>query len=134
MEVLVITSKMVALLSVQMLVLSMLVSFRRVSLGKSQGDVAKYPYQDGGDETLRRRMRAFGNFIEYSPMCIAIIAIMEFNQVSPTALWVLGGAFVLGRVLHSLGMLSNPHFPLPRILGMFSTYAVLIAGFVWWLF
>lgn len=134
MEVLVITSKIVALLSVQMLVLSMLVSFRRVSLGKSHGDIAKYPYQDGGDETLRRRMRAFGNFVEYSPMCVVILALMEFNQVSPTALWTLGGAFVLGRVLHSLGMLSNPHFPLPRILGMFSTYAVLIAGFVWWLF
>lgn len=134
MEVLVVTSKIVALLSAQMLVLSMLVSFRRVSLGKSQGDIAKYPYQDGGDEILRRRMRAFGNFIEYAPMCVAILAIMEFNQVNPYALMALGGAFVLGRILHSLGMLFNPHFPLPRILGMFSTYAVLIGGFVWWLF
>lgn len=134
METLEITSRIVALLAIQMLVLSMLVSFRRVSLGKAQGDIAKYPYQDGGDETLRRRIRAFGNFIEYSPMGILIIAIMELNDVSPTLLWGLGGAFVLGRVLHSIGMLSNPHFPPPRILGMLSTYAVLIAGFVWWLF
>lgn len=134
MEVLAVTSKIVALLSVQMLVLSMLVSFRRVSLGKSQGDIAKYPYQDGGDEVLQRRMRAFGNFVEYAPMCVVILAIMEFNQVNLKALWALGGVFVFGRILHSYGMLSNPRFPLPRILGMVCTYAVLIAGFVWWLF
>lgn len=134
MEILEITSKLVALLAMQMLVLSMLVSFRRVSLGKSQGDIAKFPYQDGGDETLRRRMRAFGNFIEYTPMCVIIIAVMEFNQIEPKILWWLGGAFIAGRLLHSIGMLTNPHFPLPRILGMLSTYAALIAGLVWWLF
>lgn len=134
MEVLVVTSKIIAILSVQMLVLSMLVSFRRVSLGKSQGDIAKFPYQDGGDEILRRRIRAFGNFIEYVPMCVVILAVMEFNQVSARLVWGLGGAFVFGRILHSIGMLTNPHFPAPRILGMLTTYAVLIAGLIWWLF
>ena len=58
-----ITTTLASALAVQLLLLSMLVSFRRVSLGKSEGDIAKYPYQDGNDETLKRRIRAMGNFI-----------------------------------------------------------------------
>ena len=134
MEMLEVTSKIIAILAIQMLILSMLVSFRRVSLGKSEGDASKYPYQDGGDETLRRRIRAHGNFVEYVPLCVIILAVMELNQVEAQTLWYLGGAFVAGRIFHTFGMLNNPHFPLPRILGMFSTYAVLIAGAVWWMF
>lgn len=131
MDVLVITSKIAGLLALQMFILSMMVSLRRVSLGKSEGDIAKYPYQDGNDETLRRRMRAFGNFIEYVPVCLIMLALIEFNGASENLLWGLGICFVLGRISHSIGMLSNPHFPVPRILGMLTTYAVLIVPSVW---
>ena len=131
MEVLEITSKIAAALAIQMLVLSMMVSMRRVELGKSEGDIAKYPYQDGNDETLKRRMRAFGNFIEYVPMCLIMLALIEFNGAGEKLLWGLGVCFVLGRISHSIGMLSNPHFPAPRIIGMFATYAMLIVPAVW---
>ena len=125
MESLTITTTIASILSVQLLILSMLVSFRRVSLGKSEGDIAKYPYQDGNDETLKRRIRALGNFIEYVPLCLILLALIELNGASNNLLWGLGGCFAAGRILHSIGMLSNPHFPLPRILGMFATYAIL---------
>lgn len=133
MEVLIITSKIAALLCLQMFVLTLMVSMRRVNLGKSEGDMAKYPYQDGNDETLKRRIRAFGNFVEYTPVCIIMLALMEFNGAPASLVWSLGGAFVIGRILHSIGMLTNPHFPLPRALGMFCTYAILLVSAVWFL-
>lgn len=43
MEILVISSKIAAILAVQMFNLTMMVSMRRVDLGKSEGDIAKYP-------------------------------------------------------------------------------------------
>lgn len=131
MEVLDITSKIAAVLAIQMFILTMMVSMRRVALGKSEGDIAKYPYQDGGDETLIRRIRAFGNFIEYTPMCVIMLALIEFNGANQNLLWGLGGFFIIGRILHSIGMLTNPHFPVPRIIGMFATYAVLVVSAAW---
>ncbi len=59
-------------------------------------------------------------------MCLIMLALMEFHSASGKLVWGLGVCFVLGRILHSIGMLSNPHFPLPRIIGMFFTYAVLL--------
>lgn len=131
MEILEITSKIAALLAVHMFVLTMLVSMRRVSLGKSEGDIAKYPYEDGGDEKLKRRIRAFGNFIEYVPMCLIMLALIEFHGANGNLVWGLGVCFILGRIAHSIGMLFSPHFPLPRIIGMFSTYAVLLVSAAW---
>lgn len=123
-----ITTTLASALAVQLLLLSMLVSFRRVSLGKSEGDIAKYPYQDGNDETLKRRIRAMGNFIEYVPLCLLLLGLMEASGADASLLWGLGGCFVAGRILHSVGMLSNPHFPLPRIIGMLATYGVLLVA------
>ena len=131
MEMLEITSIITAILAIQMFVLSLIVSLRRVSLGKAEGDIAKYPYQDGNDETLRRRIRAFGNFSEYVPMCLIMLGLIEFRGANQNLVWGLGIAFVIGRIFHSIGMLSNPHFPLPRIVGMLSTYALLVVSAVW---
>lgn len=131
MEILNVTSKIAAVLAVQMLFLTLMVSQRRVALGKQEGDVAKYPYQDGNDETLRRRIRAFGNFAEYVPMGLIMLSLMELAGAKPWALWALGSSFIVGRVLHSFGMLYNPRFPLPRAIGMFATYALLAASAVW---
>lgn len=131
MEIIAITSKIAALLAIQMFILTMMVSMRRVELGKEHGDIAKFPYQDGGDEKLKRRIRAFGNFIEYTPMSIVMLGLLEVNGGSSTLIWALGGVFVAGRILHAIGMLTNPHFPLPRIIGMFATYAILVVPAIW---
>ncbi|MGJ8687764.1 MAG: MAPEG family protein [Spongiibacteraceae bacterium] len=128
MESLAITSVLTAVLAVQMFILSFMVSLRRVLLGRAEGDIAKYPYQDGRDETLRRRMRAFGNFAEYTPICLILLGILEWRSESIELIWGLGLAFIAGRILHALGMLLNPHFPLPRIIGMLCTYAVLLVS------
>ncbi len=131
MEYLPITSTIAASLAVVMLILTLMVSIGRINLGKAEGDVAKYPIGDGNDENLKRRISAFNNFTEYAPMCIIMIALIEINGASSSLIWSLGVAFVAGRILHVIGMLTNPHFPLPRIIGMFATYAALFVPVGW---
>jgi len=126
-----ITSTIAAALAILMFVLALLVSLRRVSLGKEQGDIAKYPIDDGNDEQLKRRIGAFSNLIEYAPMCLIMLALLETGEASSILIWSLGVSFAAGRVLHAIGMLTNPHFPLPRIIGMFATYAVLLVPVGW---
>lgn len=131
MEYLPITSVIAVSLAVTMFIITLMVSIGRVNLGKAEGDVAKYPIGDGDNENLKRRISAFSNFTEYAPMCLIMIALIEINGASSSLIWSLGVAFVAGRILHVIGMLTNPNFPLPRIIGMFATYAALLVPAGW---
>jgi uncharacterized membrane protein YecN with MAPEG domain len=121
-----ITSIVAAILAILLFVLTLLVSLRRAALGKSAGDIAKYVFGDGDDEILRRRGRAFGNLIEYAPICVIMIALLEGQGASATLLLWLGGAFIIGRIVHAISMLFIPRNPLPRGLAMMTTYLVLL--------
>lgn len=59
---------------------------------------------DGGDSRLHARMRAQANFIEYTPIVLLLIALIEFAKGSPAWLMLVAGLYVLGRVLHPFGM------------------------------
>ncbi len=92
-----ITSCLAAILALMMVALSFQVSLRRRQLALSHGD--------GGDQVLRRRIRAHGNFIEYSPLAAIVILLVELAGTNPATVWALGGALVGARVVHALGML-----------------------------
>jgi uncharacterized membrane protein YecN with MAPEG domain len=61
---------------------------------------------DGGNLRLIARMRAQANFIEYTPIVLILIALIEFEHgyPSPFWLWIVAALFILGRLLHPLGM------------------------------
>jgi len=131
MNILPITSVIALVLAIVMFMMTALVSLGRINLGKSEGDIGKYPIEHGNHEPLKRRIAAFNNFTQYTPMALIMLGLIEFNGASVALVGSLGIAFILGRLLHLYGMLSNPHFPLPRIIGMFATYAILLVPVVW---
>jgi hypothetical protein len=106
-----------------MLPLTVLISMRRKSLGN-------VVFGDGGDIVLRRRIRAFGNFVEYAPFCLLLLALMELQGAPSTWLWVVGGLLAAGRVVHALGMLFVESAA-PRGVGMMATYAAFLIPAVW---
>jgi uncharacterized membrane protein YecN with MAPEG domain len=59
---------------------------------------------DGGNEALTRRMRAQLNFAEYVPVALILIGAIEVAGKGGQWLAPVGGLFMLGRVLHALGM------------------------------
>ncbi len=76
-------------------------------LGMRIGQVrgrAKISVGDGGHEPLVRRMRAQANFVEYAPLVLALIGLVEFSAGTSTWLWVVASAFLIARVLHGFGM------------------------------
>lgn len=129
-----ITILIAAPLAIIMFGLSLNVSIYRVKLGTAQGDPAKYPFQDANDEGLKHRMRAFGNFAEYTPLSLIMLALLELNHAPQFLIWSLGIAFVIGRISHAFGMLTNPYNPTLRIIGMTATYAILLIPSAWLLF
>ena len=128
-----VTSTVAAVLALVMFPLTLQVSMRRAALGKAQGSLTAVVFGDGGDEVLRRRSRAFGNFVEYVPTCLVMLALAEVAGATPALLWTLGALLVGGRVLHALGMLYADS-PAPRGVAMFMTYAAFLVPAGWLLF
>ena len=65
------TSLLAGLFSVAMVLLSVQISVRRFKTGIAAGD-------GGEDRTLRRRVRAHGNFIEYAPTALLATGLVEY--------------------------------------------------------
>jgi uncharacterized protein len=60
---------------------------------------------DGGNQRMIARMRAQANFIEYAPIVLILIGLVELaSPTSPVWLYVVAVVFLLGRIAHGLGM------------------------------
>tara|TARA_R110000782_G_scaffold78276_4_gene155100 strand:- start:39441 stop:39818 length:378 start_codon:yes stop_codon:yes gene_type:complete len=111
-----ITSLTAAIAAVALIVLSFLVSFRRMKVDINIGT--------GDDVALLKRIRAQGNFIEYVPITLILLALVEMAGAGTGQLWTISGLLLGGRLLHAVGMLGGV---LPaRGLGMLMTYAAML--------
>lgn len=59
---------------------------------------------DGGNDNLIRRMRAQSNFIEFTPIVLVLLGLVESASGTSTWLWVVAALYLIGRILHPLGM------------------------------
>ena len=79
----------------------------------------------GGNELLERRMRAHGNFAEYVPLALLLIAFLEAGGQAAWLIHALGIALLLGRLLHGYALSSLTRRPAARVGGMMLTLAVI---------
>lgn len=59
---------------------------------------------DGGSPRLLARMRAQMNFVEYTPIVLILIGLIELAKGTQFLLWIVAALFLVGRVLHVFGM------------------------------
>ena len=117
-----ITASYAALLSLLFVVLSRNVIMarrrRRVALGAE------------GDPELLRHVRAQGNFAEYTPLAVILMAFSEIQGLMPVLVHALGLSLLTGRGLHAFGLSRSPEDFRFRVAGMSLTFAVLGLGAV----
>jgi len=80
----------------------------------------------GGHEDLERAIRAQGNFAEYVPFGIILIACLELNGAPWWLVALPGIALIMGRVIHAKGMQVPPPDFSKRVLGMKLTLITLV--------
>ncbi|ABQ69899.1 GST-like protein [Rhizorhabdus wittichii DC-6] len=80
---------------------------------------------DGGNALLSARMRAQLNFIEYTPLVLILMGLIEFARGTNHWLWGAGIIYIIGRVLHPFGLDRQTANPL-RAAGILTTWAVLL--------
>lgn len=93
-----VTSLYAAVFGVLYLGLSLWVVAGRASFGVHHGD--------GGADRLNRRIRAHGNFAEYVPLILLLVALIEAGGGVFKAIHVLLLPLLLARIAHPFGMLA----------------------------
>lgn len=80
----------------------------------------------GGHEDLERAIRAQGNFAEYVPFGIILIACLELNGAPWWLVALPGITLIIGRLIHATGINVPPPDFSKRILGMMLTFGTFI--------
>jgi uncharacterized membrane protein YecN with MAPEG domain len=81
---------------------------------------------NGGNDDLERAIRAQGNFAEYVPLGIILIACLELNGAPWALVAPPGITLIIGRLIHAKGINTPPPDFSKRVLGMQFTFGTLI--------
>lgn len=111
------------LLGVLSLVLSFFAGSMRGKTGVSIGD--------GGKIELLLAMRRHANFVEYVPLALILIMLLEMNGVGATAIHSLGAALVVCRIAHAVGLKADTMQGMGRLIGAAGTALVTLVASVW---
>lgn len=85
--------------------------------------VERIIHGDGGNTLLMRRMRAHANFIENVPLTLLAIAGIELSGHGGRWLAIVGGALMLARIAHGIGLDAQQANP-ARVIGVGVTLMV----------
>ena len=80
---------------------------------------------DGGDPRVIAKMRAQANFLEYTPIVLILLALIEFAAGTHTWLWLAGIVYLLARLAHVFGLERQGTNPL-RLIGIGGTMIVML--------
>ena len=84
---------------------------------------------DNGNADMLKAIRVQGNFTEYTPFALLLLALSELQGAPGWAVHVLGLMLLAGRLLHVWGFGSTPQIIPARQAGMLLTFSmIIIAG------
>jgi uncharacterized membrane protein YecN with MAPEG domain len=86
---------------------------------------------DGGDPELLLAMRRHGNFVEWVPLTLILIGLLELGGVSAAVLHVMGAALVVSRVCHAVSLKADTIEGIGRAVGAGGNALVLLVASLW---
>jgi uncharacterized membrane protein YecN with MAPEG domain len=118
----VVTPLYAGLLALWLLVLAMRVihyrSASRIYLG------------DGGNPSLLRAIRGQANFVEYVPLALLLMLILEVSRFSIYVIHALGIVLLVARLLHGYAFAYRAEFKFGRYWGAILTFIVIAVAAV----
>lgn len=81
---------------------------------------------DGGNPVLLRRIRAHGNFSEYVPLILLMMAMLELSHFPGYLLHALGSILLVSRFLHGYSLSFSEQFKFGRLWGTALTFTLLL--------
>lgn len=110
--------------------LALLLLFLSARVARLRG-VHQVGIGDGGVDELARAIRVQGNFIEYVPILLVLIALIEGSGAPTWAVHVLGAVLVVCRAAHAFGLSGSIGVSAGRFVGASGTFLLLLVCGVW---
>ena len=108
-------------------ILSLAIAFRAGST-RSKLDIS---IGDGGNPELMLAMRRHANFVEFVPLALILIGLLEMNGVAALAIHLLGGGLFVFRICHAVGLKADSMSSLPRGIGAGGSTLVVAVASIW---
>ena len=100
-------------------------------VGRYRGGENAVSVGDGGRQEVLVGMRRHANFVEWTPMALILIALLEMNRVGDTPVHALGAALVVCRASHAFGMQADGSNGLFRGIGAIGTVLISVIASIW---
>ena len=81
---------------------------------------------EGESSMLLQSVRAHGNLIEYAPLALILLALLEMQNVSDFMLHLCGSLFFLARILHAYGVTISRESTPYRLVGAVGTWLIML--------
>ena len=85
---------------------------------------------DGGNPELQRRIRGHGNFVDYAPLALILMGLLELGGADQISLHVVGALLLVGRFAHGWALSFTEGNAFGRTGGMVLTLAAIIIAAV----
>ena len=86
---------------------------------------------DGGRPEILVGMRRHANFVEWTPMAVILIGLLEMNRVDDTTLHAMGAVLVVARAAHAFGMQADGSNQIFRAIGAIGTVLLTVVASIW---
>ncbi len=83
---------------------------------------------DGGDNELRNRIRAHGNFTENVPIALLLLLLNDLNGLADRTLVILGSILLAARILHYVMIVTRSLPIVLRPISMIGTLGVILVS------
>jgi len=105
--------------------LTILAIFLAIKVGMNRVDT-NIMTGEGESSMLLQSVRAHGNLIEYAPLALILLALLEMQNVSDFMLHLCGSLFFLARILHAYGVTISRESTPYRLVGALGTWLIML--------
>ena len=86
---------------------------------------------DGGNQEMLLAMRRHSNFVEYVPLALILLALLEVNDVPHLAIHIMGAGLVVARIAHAAGLQADTMQGMGRLVGAAGTALITLVASIW---
>jgi len=75
---------------------------------------------------LERRVRVHANAVEYVPLALVLLGLLELGQTPGWVIHLFGASFFICRVLHAYGLNKTVRTSLGRLIGTLGSWIIIV--------
>jgi len=105
--------------------LTILAIFLAIKVGMNRVET-KTMTGEGESSKLLQSIRAHGNLIEYAPLALILLALLEMQNLSDSMLHLCGALFFLARISHAYGVTISRESTPYRLVGAVGTWLIML--------